>query len=228
MVRIGDFIWILAFLAASSILMLPDRFEPLYELGLGSRYQTGFVTFALMGALGEAAKSRLRGSLYPRPGRLAALALIWGLHGMVLALAYWVVNGGVIMTQAAGILPGGGLNLSPNRLKGLLTSYFLTQPFFTSLFVNLGVIHPLLAAQRLAEAWLNLRRDEGGLPGLTRAVEQVNWAAFVRAELISLPLFRILLWTFVFLMPRSLWLPLSAGLAAALTGLSGLYYRSKK
>lgn len=228
MVRRGDFLWVAAFGGASYLLIWPDRLDALFGLGLDHRYRTGFLTFAVMGLLGEAAKARFSGSGYPAAGRLAALGLMWGVHGMVLALAYWVVNGGVIMTQTAGLLPGGGLSFSRNWVKGLLTSYFLTQPFFTSLFVNLGVIHPLLAAQRLGAAWLDVRAARGGCPGVTRAAEQADWPAFIKSELISLPLFRVTLLTIVFFLPQEVWLPLSAWLVALLTGLSGFYYRPKK
>lgn len=141
---------------------------------------------------------------------MAGLAFMWGLHGLVLALVFWLINGGVMITQAVGILPGGGYGNPASPIKATLTSFFVTGPFFTSLFLNLGFIPVLLALQRLAQAYFLAERPEGRRPSLARTSEAADWADFIRSDLPSSLLFRIPFLTLVFMLPSNLWLVMAS------------------
>lgn len=219
----GDLIWLACFAAAALILIAPGPGDLIFRLADDHRYLVGFWSFALMGALAEAIGARFSGRDYPEGRELAGLALMWGLHGLALALLFWLVNGGVILTQAVGILPGGGYGSSSSPIKATLTSFFITGPFFTSLFLNLGFIPVLLATQRLVRAYFRVDWAEGRRPSLTRVSDEADWTDFIRSELPSSILFRTPFLTLVFMLPSSLWLVLaSLGLVvvAVLTALS--------
>jgi hypothetical protein len=204
---------------------LSGTHELLGELSLGHRYRTGFLAFAVMGTLGQAMAYRFVHDRYPAPMILAASALMWGLYGMALGLLIWLVNGGVHMLQTVGMLPGGGLGRSGNILIGVLTSMYFTQPFFTSVFLNLGVVHPFLAALRLGRKAVEIYLAEGKCPGLNRVACAVDWADFIRREVHAVPMFRIPALTIVFMLPQGLWLPTAALVTAVLTALEGLVLR---
>jgi len=222
-VRRGDLVWITVFTAAGLALILPGPKALVLALTAEHRYLAGLVFFALMGALAEAIEERFRVRGYPCLKELAGLAVMWGLHGLAAALIFWLINGGVVMTQAAGLLPGGGYGRSPYPFIATLSSFFITGPFFTSLFLNLSFIPVLLTLQRLGRAALRLYLREGRRPELTLVSEEADWPAFIRSEMPSSFLFRTLFLTLVFMLPAGLWLPLaSLGLVvfAALSGLS--------
>ncbi len=220
-VRRGDLVWLVMFLAASAALAWPVSEDWLWRMAGRHRYLTGFLAFGLLGPLGEALAERFRRRQYPRPGALAVSALGWGVTGLALALLFWVANGGVVLAQASGLLPGGGYGFSPNPLRAFLTSFFFTGPFFTSLILNAGPLFFLAVLRRLAETARQLAA-EGTWPGPGRICGRADWAGFIREEALIQPLFRLPLLTVVFMLPPELWLVLAAWLGAILTGLLGL------
>lgn len=222
--RRGDLIWITVFTAAGLLLILQGPRDLLPALASEHRYLVGFAAFALMGALAEAIKERFRGRDYPDLKELAVRAGMWGLHGLAAALVFWLINGGVIMTQAVGLLPGGGYGRSSNPLITALTSFFITGPFFTSLFLNLSFVPVLLALQRLGQTGLRLYLREGRRPYLAHVSEEADWPGFIRSELPASFVIRTLFLTLVFMLPTDLWLIMaSLGLVvfAVLSGFSG-------
>jgi len=221
----ADLIFPAIFLAATLLLVMPGPHEQLRRLAAESRYWTGFLAFGVLGTLQEALRSRLAGRAYPRPASLAASALMWGGQGLVLALAFWVVNGGVALTQAAGILPGGGFGDFSSPLKGFFSGFFFTGPFFTSIFVSLGVMHPLLAAQRLGVAAVDFYLANGRRPSLEEASAVADWTGFIKDEALRIILFRIPILTFVFMLPSDLWLIGAAWAGVLLGALFGLFSR---
>lgn len=222
--KLGDLVWITAFTAAGLLLILPGPKALLPALASEHRYLIGFAAFALMGALAEAIKERFRCRDYPALKELAVRAGMWGLHGLAAALIFWLINGGVIMTQTVGLLPGGGYGRSSIPFIATLTSFFITGPFFTSLFLNLSFVPVLLALQRLGQAGLAIYLREGRRPQLARISEEVDWPGFIRSELPASFMVRTLFLTLVFMLPADLWLIMaSLGLVvfAVLSGLSG-------
>lgn len=163
-----------------------------------------------MGSLGESIASRFNCGYYPCFAALGAAALSWGGFGLALSLLIWLFNGGVVMLQATGLLPGGGLGGSSNAVMAVLTSYFFLQPFFTSLFLNLGGIHPLLAAQLIRRQAMVIFLTERKRPGLDRVVSEVDWADFIRREISAIPILRVPAFTVVLMLPQDLWLVASA------------------
>lgn len=196
--------------------------------GLNQRQLMGFLAFALMGPAGEAFRARLAGRAYPRPVPALASALLWGLHGLAASLLYWVFNGGVIMAQTAGFLPGGGFGAGPGVFRAFFGSFFFTGPLFTAILVSL-ILNPVLTAlQRLALAWLGLWLDTGRRPGLAPASWKADWPGFIRYQLVCGPLIRLPLLTAVFMLPQNMWLPAAAWSGALVTALEGLGGGPKK
>ena len=224
----ADLIWPVLFAAVSFAFFGPLSFDRTLLLAADHRYQAGFLFFSILGVLGEALAARFSRRRWPGIAELAAAFFLWGLFGLAAALVFWVFNGGVIMAQTIGLLPGGGYSASQYAVKAFLGSFFFTGPFFTSIFVNLGFIHCFWALRRLFFSALTLWSFKGRCPDLNQAVAAVDWAAFIRQELLAIPLFRVPMMTVVFMLPQELWLLSAAWLGAVLTGLFGLIEGSKR
>jgi len=222
----GDLIWLVCFAATGMALALPGPHEMLRELSLSHRYRVGFLAFAVMGVLGQAMSARFTDGEYPSPGVLALSCFLWGLCGLALGLLIWLVNGGVVMLQAVGMLPGGGLSYDSNLFVAILSSVYFTQPLFTSIFLNLGALHPLWAVLSLGREAADTCLAEKRLPGLNQVACRVDWAAFIRREVQAIPMFRIPALTIVFMLPQDLWLVTTAFAVALLAVLEGLILRS--
>lgn len=223
LVKLGDIICSLVLLGLGLILYSPEVQSGLWGLAQEHRPGLGVLVFAFLGTLGETLSWRLSKKEYPGMKILAAKCLMWSFHGLVVGIALWLVNGGVVMTQTAGFLPWGGYATSGGGLEIFFTSYFFSEPFFSSLFFNLGVILVLLAVQKLGEsAWEDI--FSGRLPRLERMTRELNLTAFIRREVVYLPFLRIPMMTLVFMLPQELWLYMTAVMALGiltLTGLSG-------
>ena len=217
-----DFLYLAVFLAATVVLAWPETARNLEWLTYNQRYRLGFLAFAFFGPLGEIAAARLGGAPRPRPGLLAAQALMWGLYGLAAALFFWLFNGAVVLAQGTGLLPGGVWRFGGHFLAAFFSGSFFTEPFFTSLLVCCCFTLPFLAVHRLMGASLDLFRAEGRRPDLRRASEAADWPGFIRTEVVLLPLFRVPGLTFVFMLPPGLWLFSAAWLGVILGGLGGL------
>lgn len=218
----GDLIFLACFAAAGLALAWPDSRDQLRELSMTGRYRFGFLSFAVMGTVGQSLAARFSDGRYPAPSALAASVLMWGLYGTAMALLIWLVNGGVVMLQTTGLLPGGGLSYHSNIFVAIASSMYFTQPLFTSVFLNFGAVHPLTAVLRLSLTAAEMRRAEGRCPGLARAASAVDWADFIRREIHAIPMFRIPALTVVFMLPQDMWLMTAALATGLLTVLEGL------
>ena len=224
--RFGDFIWLALFAAISYLLINPEIRETVMRAAVAERYSTGFVAFSLTGALGEALIVRFSQKKYPSFLTSGLAAIRWGLYGLVAALGFWLINGGVVMTQATGILPGGGYNFSASRIQVFFGSFFFTEPFFTSVFVNLCLLFPFMFIHYMGRAAAHIIVDERRFPKLSLIVAKVDWAGFFKTEILYMPLFRIPMMTIIFMLPQELWLPLGAWTSIILIGV-GAFGRPK-
>jgi len=222
-----DFAFLAVFLAATLIMVWPETARHLEGLTHNQRYRLGFLTFALLGPVGDLAAARLSGVLCPRPALLAAQALMWGLYGLSAALFFWLFNGAVALAQGTGLLPGGAWRFGGSFLTAFFSGSFFTEPFFTSLLVCCCFTLPFLAVRRLVGAALNILGAEGRWPDLRRASEAADWPDFIRSEAVILPLFRAPGLTFVFMLPSGLWLFTAAWFGVLLGGLIGLNRRKR-
>jgi hypothetical protein len=222
-----DLIPLAVFSAATFIMLWPETARHMEWLTYNHRYLLGFMSFALLGPLGETAAARLGGADSPRPILLSFQALFWGLYGLGASLFFWLFSGAVAMAQGTGLLPGGTLRLDGHLLKNFFSGVFFTEPFFTSLLVCCCFMPPFLAARRLAWAALNIFLAEGRRPTLVRVSEAADWPDFFRSEAVALPLFRVPCLTFVFMLPPSLWLFTTAWIGVLLGGLIGLTRRKR-
>ena len=225
--KIGDFICP-AVLAALPAMVFWGGLQDLRTLAAAHPQAVGFGIFAVLGGAAEAWGLRLAGRGYPGPARLIMSALLWGLHGLLASVLYWVINAGVFLSQGLDILPGGGYVTNANPFKAFFSSFFFTGPFFTSLIVCLTLNPVLLALQRLVLTFWDFRSDKGRWPSLGLASWKADWPAFIHYQLTGVLLIRVPLMTVVFMLPANLWLVTAAWAWALITVLEGLSGRKER
>ncbi|MDL2226041.1 hypothetical protein LJB86_00055 [Deltaproteobacteria bacterium OttesenSCG-928-M10] len=223
--KLGDPVWLLAFTGLSLTAVLPEAHDFMIQMVRENRYGFGFLIFAFFGVLRTALKARFSRRAYPGAAALAGAALSWGCYGLACAVIFWFVNLGVSFAQAGGILPGGGHGLSRQPVKAVLTSFFFTGPFFTSLIYSLFFAPVLLAWQRLAAGAVSAMRHYGRPVGLRTAAEETDWPDFMVAEAVYPLIFRFPLMIAVFMMPPEYWLYLAAWLEVVCGGLGAMASR---
>lgn len=219
--KIGDFIC-LAVLASLPAAIFGGALQDLRLLASAHPQAVGFGAFAVWGAIGETWGYRLSGRGYPQLSRVFISALLWGLHGLLASVLYWVINSGVFISQGMNILPGGGYVANAGSFKAFFGSFFFTGPFFTSLLVCLTMSPVILALQRLVIASFDFRLDKGRWPSLALASWKADWPRFIHYQLTGVPLIRVPMMTVVFMLPPNLWLFTAAWAWSLVTILEGL------
>ncbi|UQZ88468.1 hypothetical protein C4J81_04310 [Deltaproteobacteria bacterium Smac51] len=210
---IKAFIWLLIFLMMGLPLFHGPSNRLLELAALHHRFLTGGLIFLAMGLLGETLKARTAGRELSFGG-LFRLALMWWLCGIAAGLIFPLVNLGVGWSQVMGLLPGGGFSSARRPLTAVITSFFFTGPFFTSIILNLMVI-PVWMLRRVLLSAASSRPQyfwPGAETSLNRAVKTVNWSAFIKTETIQTILIRIPFITLVIMMPEKFWLYLTGWL----------------
>ena len=220
-----DLICLLMLVALGWVLATIGEQDWFWNMAGEHRYLVGGLAFSVLGTLGEALAQRLNIGKYPSILSLASKFIMWGFHGIVLSLGFWLANGGVVMAQVLGFLPGGGFGSGGGGSSiaiflGSFGSVFFSQPFFSSIFLNLGLILSLLAIQRLGEIFLVNIFSKFSL-NLNQVVKEFDLADFIRREMVVMPLFRIPLVTLVFMQSQEMWIILAATLNLGLLMLMG-------
>lgn len=220
-------LWPVAFIFISLPLIHAPSNRLLELATAGHPYLAGGFIFLVCGLLGETLKARTAKGLIS-PAGLFLLSFMWWLSGALSALLFPLINLGVNWSQALGLIPGGGYNLSGHPLSAMLSSFFFTTPFFTSLILNFLAI-PLCVARRVilaAAAFTPHYFWPRAEASLNRAVKVINWAAFIKSEAWHSIIIRIPLMTLVIMMPEKYWLYLSGWLLIILIMIEDIGKRS--
>jgi len=165
-------------------------------------YIGGFIQFLIFATSGEILSTRILYGKWEVNKCTAYKAFIWGISGIFVAAAFFIVSNGVEIAMKEGMLPFYG-----NRLA---------QAFFTSSSVNLffGSVHS--AAIRIFGNYFEEKYLHNKRLTVYEAVTSVEWGEFVEFTFFrTLPLFWIPINTLVFLLPPNLQVSFAAMLSFA-------------
>lgn len=165
-------------------------------------YMGGFVQFLIFATSGEILSSRILYGNWEVNKCTLYKAITWGISGMFVAAAFFIVSGGVELAMKEGMLPFYG-----NRPA---------QAFFTSSSVNLffGSVHS--AAIRILGNYFEEKYLHNKRMTAYEAVTSVEWGEFVEFTFFrTLPFFWIPINTLVFLLPANLQVSFAAMLSFA-------------
>ncbi len=211
----GDFLWLAGLALVTAFVMMPVT----HDLFLGATtvhpYMMGFVKFALLATMGELLTIRLMKGGWSMPPGLGYKAIVWGVVGLTIVLAFGLFSSGVEGAVAKGLLPGA---------HGLAGRFL--QALYTGTLLNLTYGPAFMAAHRISDTWIDLH-VEGKKPTLAGVVQLVDWPGFMRFVVgKTIPYFWIPVQTVNFMLPAQYRVVVAAYLSIVL-GIILAYARRK-
>ena len=187
----------------SLILIFPSS-RAVFALFSGEHpFLSALIKFTLLATVGELFAIRLSTGKWGFPSYVVARALIWGVLGMFITIAFKIFGSGVQHVLETGILPGG-------------TGRFW-KAFMTSFWCNLFFAPFMMGAHKLTDTYLDLKEKGHKKIHLADLPAAINWKAFVSFTLFkTIPLFWIPAHTITFMLPGEYQTIMAAYLSIAL------------
>lgn len=178
---------------------------------------TSFIKFALLATFGEAIGLRIRTGNYNQPEfGLLPRAVVWGLLGLTIKLAFVLFASGVPQ-----FLAYMGMENAPQALKGELTLAKILVAFSISLFMNIIYAPVMMTLHKVTDT--HIVNNGGTLSCLLKPIHfgnilaSINWKvqwSFVFAK--TIPYFWIPAHTITFLLPADFQVLFAAVLSVTL------------
>ena len=180
-------------------------------------YVAGFCKFALLATFGESLAQRLRsGRWLPEGFGLVPRAVVWGLLGVCITLAFAIFSAG-----APAAMKSLGLDWAPAALAGPMGAKKVATAFAVSLTINTMFAPAMMVAHKVAD--LHLEHYGGRLESLRRMphpgalLRAVDWEAMWDIVLFrGVVFFWIPAHTVTFLLPEAFRVLFAAALGAVL------------
>lgn len=199
--RTSDFVAIGVILAVLALFpIIPGLYDGFTFLTRQYPYAMSFIKFALLSTFGECVGLRITEGVYNRPGfGVLPRALVWGLLGMGIKLAFTV-----FVTGVPNALAELGLVLPPAEARTFL--WRLLAAFSISVSLNCIFAPVFMTLHRVTDAHITV--TGGTLRGfctpidMVRHLSEINWTSmwgFVLKK--TIPLFWIPAHTITFLLP---------------------------
>ena len=186
----------------AAFLVLPGFMDGFIDLTRKNPYWMSFAKFAVLATFGECIGLRIAAGVYNKPGfGIIPRAIVWGLLGMGIKLAFTLFSSG-----APNLLVELGIPIAPDALKSGAFGSKLLAAFTVSVCMN-SIFAPLfMTIHRITDAHITV--NDGTLRGfftpidVIRHLREINWASlwgFVFKK--TLPFFWIPAHTITFLLP---------------------------
>lgn len=208
----GDFLWLVALCAVSSILLIPPSHQVFVSATKTHPYIMGFGKFIILATMGELLAIRIASGEWKRPKGVIYRGIIWGLIGVLIALMFEVFASGVVAALSKGLLWSG--DASTGRIW---------TAFWTSSIMNLAFAPAFMTLHRITDTYIDLACDEM-IPieeiQLSNVVARIDWQGMVSFVICkTIPFFWIPAHTITFLLPSEYRVLMAAYLGIALGGI---------
>lgn len=206
-----------ALCGTAAFLILPGFLDGFIDLTKKYPYWMSFAKFAVLSTFGECIGLRIATGVYNKPGfGILPRAIVWGLLGMGIKLAFTIFGSG-----APNVLTEFGLAVPPDALKNGTFGVKLLTAFTVSVTINTIFAPVFMTLHRITDA--HIVANGGTLRGffsrieMTRHLQEINWNSlwgFVFKK--TLPFFWIPAHTITFLLPPHFQVLFAAFLGIAL------------
>ncbi len=210
-VMVGTILFLLPFFISETV------YNVYVDFNANHGMVTSFIKFALLATFGEAIGLRIRTGNYNQPGfGLLPRAVVWGLLGLTIKLAFVLFASGVPQ-----FLAYMGMENAPQALKGELTLAKILVAFSISLFMNIIYAPVMMTLHKITDT--HIVNNGGTLSCLLKPIHfgnilaSINWEvqwSFVFAK--TIPYFWIPAHTITFLLPADFQVLFAAVLSVAL------------
>ena len=197
-----DVLWIVIVGGAIGFMLIPPMAEWYQAFNASMPYLAAFMKFFLLASLGEYLAKRIQTGVWKLPSYWFGRAVVWGLLGMVIALAFQLFSGGVMAAADNGFLPN--------------TESRLLNAFLISILMNLIFAPVMMGLHRFTDTWFDLRaKDEKTT--LENLVSTINWQQFFSFVVLkTIPFFWIPAHSITFMLPGEYRVLMAAVLSIAL------------
>lgn len=200
----GDIIWGLLLSAVVFFIAAPVTNRIFMEFTSANPFISGFIKFSILATMGELLAVRISSKGWDKlPKGIFYRAIVWGLLGMLIVLAFEIYGSGVASAQSKGLLPTG---------SGIIYA------FLVSTLLNTTFAPMLMGTHKLTDTYIDLKyKNPGTNPTIANVAENIDWKGFLSFVIFkTLPFFWIPAHTITFLLPPEYKVLFAASLSLAL------------
>lgn len=178
------------------------------------KYLGGFIKFLFLASLGDIIGYRIKKKQWELPKGFIFKAIIWGVIGVFVVMAFSLFDSGVWFLQQNNLLPN--------------SDYILIHALFVSTAMNLTFGPMMMAFHRVTDTYIEKRTKSNDL-SLFDAVNHVHWPSFISFVVFkTIPLFWIPAHTITFILPAEYRVIFAALLGIVLGLLLGVFNNEKE
>lgn len=214
--------WVGGLLAVIAFLTLPATHNVFVESSENHPLIMAFIKFFVLGTMGEVLGGRITAGEWKKPIGLFWRAVVWGVLGTIIAMAFIIFSTGVNALISDGLLP--------MFADGSMGAKILTA-FFISAFMNAIFAPVMMGFHKLTDTYIDLSGGKiGNLSGvkLAEVVDTIDFQGLVGFVYFkTIPFFWIPAHTITFLMPPVYRVLIAAFLGIALGAILGFAKKKK-
>ena len=214
--------WAGGLLAVIAFLTLPTTHNIFVESSKNHPLIMAFIKFFVLGTMGEVLGGRITAGEWKKPVGLFWRAVVWGVLGIIIAMAFTIFSTGVTALIGGGLLPmfaGGSMGAK------ILTAFFI------SAFMNAIFAPVMMGFHKLTDTYIDLSGGKlGNLSGvkLTEVIDTIDFQGLIGFVYFkTIPFFWIPAHTITFLMPPVYRVLMAAFLGIALGAILGFAKKKK-
>lgn len=218
----GDLLWGGGLLAVIAFLTFPATHNVFVANSANHPLIMAFIKFFVLGTMGEVLGGRIVAGEWKKPIGLFWRAVVWGVLGIIIAMAFTIFSTGVKSLIAGGLLP--------MFAEGTMGAKVLTA-FFISAFMNAIFAPPMMGFHKITDTYIDLMDGKiGNLSGvkLSQVIDAIDFQGLIGFVFFkTIPFFWIPAHTITFLLPPVYRVLMAAFLGIALGAILGFAKKRK-
>ncbi|MBE6059038.1 MAG: hypothetical protein E7215_02515 [Clostridium sulfidigenes] len=213
--KLGDYLWGGLLLLWAAVLVLPTTREVFMAMTQAYPYISGFFKFFVLATMGDMLGARILHGQWQKTKGLIFKAIIWGIIGMMITLAFTLYSEGVLAAQDIGRLPFHGSKFG--------------HAFLTSVMMNITFAPFMFLFHKFSDLYIDVKYRGMKKVTINDLVKEVDFNMLIGFSMLkTIPFFWIPCHTIVFLMPPQYRVVASAFLSIALGLMMAIAKKSKK
>lgn len=213
--KLGDYLWGGLLLLWAAVLVVPTTREVFMAMTQAYPYISGFFKFFVLATMGDMLGARILHGQWQKTKGLIFKAIIWGIIGMMITLAFTLYSEGVLAAQDIGRLPFHGSKFG--------------HAFLTSGMMNITFAPFMFLFHKFSDLYIDVKYRGMKKVTINDLVKEVDFNMLIGFSMLkTIPFFWIPCHTLVFLMPPQYRVVASAFLSIALGLMMAIAKKSKK
>lgn len=213
--KLGDYLWGGLLLLWAAVLVVPTTREVFMAMTQAYPYISGFFKFFVLATMGDMLGARILHGQWQKTKGLIFKAIIWGIIGMMITLAFTLYSEGVLAAQDIGRLPFHGSKFG--------------HAFLTSVMMNITFAPFMFLFHKFSDLYIDVKYRGMKKVTINDLVKEIDFNMLIGFSMLkTIPFFWIPCHTLVFLMPPQYRVVASAFLSIALGLMMAIAKKSKK